>query len=130
MLIGDLAEVALIQGPRNEKLSVGVNGNWNSSAVPHWYFLSSNDKLEFTTAEIRGGLDGLIIANKIESLYSQIPSLKLSQILDMYYSNHGLVDPSIKACNRRTLFTEVAPNSTMSAQVILYNPRKQNIFNR
>ncbi|KAM0732480.1 N-acetylmuramoyl-L-alanine amidase [Formica fusca] len=115
-LAGDLAEVTLIQGPTNEKLSVGVNGNWNSSFVPRWYFLNSNEKLQFTTAEIRGDLDGLILANEIESLYSKIPTLKLSQILNMYYSTRGLLNPSIRACNRKTLFTTLTGNSTLSMQ--------------
>lgn len=113
-----MAEVTLIQGPTNEKLSVGVNGNWNSSFVPRWYFLNSNEKLQFTTAEIRGDLDGLILANEIESLYSKIPTLKLSQILNMYYSTRGLFNPSIRACNRKTLFTTLTENSTLSMQVI------------
>lgn len=119
MLIGDLAEVVLIQGPMKQKLVVGANGNWNSSSMPRWYFLNSHEKLEFTAAEIRGGLDGLIIANEIESLYSKVPTLKLSQILEMYYSARGLFDSSIKACNRGTLFPAVAQNSTMSSQVKL-----------
>ncbi|XP_072752616.1 uncharacterized protein [Anoplolepis gracilipes] len=115
-LAGDLAEVTLTQGPTNEKFSVGVNGNWNSSSVPRWYFLNSNEKLQFTTAEIRGDLDGLILANEIESLYSKIPTLKLSQILDMYYSTRGLHNPSIRACNRKTLFDKLAGNSTLTMQ--------------
>lgn len=113
-----MAEVALIQGPSGEKkLSIGVIGNWNSTALPRWYFLHSNEKLEMTTAEIRGDLDGLILANEINKWYSKIPSLKLSQVFDMYYSAQGFFDPSIRACNRRTLFTSVAPNETMTNQV-------------
>ncbi|GAB1864343.1 N-acetylmuramoyl-L-alanine amidase [Camponotus japonicus] len=115
-LAGDLAEVILMQGPTNEKLSVGVNGNWNSSFVPRWYFLNSNEKLQFTTAEIRGDLDGLILANEIESLYSKIPTLKLSQILHMYYSPRGLLNPSIRACNRKMLFKTLTGNSTLTMQ--------------
>ncbi|XP_025158841.1 uncharacterized protein LOC105184757 isoform X2 [Harpegnathos saltator] len=115
---GDLAEVTLIQGPTGRKLKVGVSGNWNSSAIPRWYFLKYNDSLEFTTAEIRGGLDGLILANEVEFLYSKIPTLKLSQILDMYYSAHGLFDHSIRACNRGSLFTALSSNAseTMAMQ--------------
>jgi len=123
MLTGDLAEVALLQGPRYDKVSVGVDGNWNSSFLPRWYFLKSNEKLEFTTAEIRGALDGLILANEIESLYTKVPTLRLSQILDMYYNAHGLFNSSIRACNRRTLFKTIASGSTMNEQVILYEEK-------
>ncbi|KAI4497475.1 hypothetical protein M0802_007486 [Mischocyttarus mexicanus] len=115
-LAGDLAEVALMQGPRGNKLQVGANGDWNSTTMPRWYFLNSNEKLQFTTAEIRGDLDGLILANEIKSWYSTIPNLRLSQIFDMYYSAPGLFNSTIRACNRRPLFKYVAPNSTLSAQ--------------
>ncbi|XP_046823998.1 uncharacterized protein LOC124426394 [Vespa crabro] len=115
-LAGDLAEVALIQGPRGETLQIGVNGNWNSTAMPRWYFLNGFEKLQFTTAEIRGDLDGLILANEIQSWYSKIPNLRLSQIVDMYYSAPGLFNSTIRACNRRSLFRYVAPNSTLCAQ--------------
>lgn len=118
---GDLAEVALIQAPNGDKISVGATGNWNSTALPRWYFLSSNDKLEITTAEIRGDLDGLILSNEINKWYSKIPNLKLSQIFDMYFSKQGFFDSSIRACNRRILFTSVAPNETMTAQVNYFN---------
>ncbi|XP_076670473.1 uncharacterized protein LOC143369896 isoform X2 [Andrena cerasifolii] len=125
-LAGDLAEAALIQGPAGDKLSIGVTGNWNSTALPRWYFLNANEKLETTTAEIRGGLDGLILANEVNKWYSKIPSLKLSQIFDMYYSAQGFFETSTRACNRRTLFTSVAPNDTMTAQAysaaLLLNP--------
>ncbi|KAG7207188.1 hypothetical protein KM043_008875 [Ampulex compressa] len=113
---GDLAEVALEQGPRENRVSVGVNGNWNSSAMPRWYFLSTNERLDFTTAEIRGDLDGLILANEVEKRYATTTSIRLSQILDMYYSRRGFFNVDTRACNRRTLFTSVAPNETMSAQ--------------
>lgn len=118
-LAGDLAEVALKQGPTQDptdKLSIGATGNWNSTALPRWYFLSTNEKIEMTTAEIRGDLDGLILAREISKWYSRIPSLRLSQIFDMYYSPLGFFDSSIRACDRRTLFTSVAPNETMVAQ--------------
>ncbi|XP_014480886.1 PREDICTED: uncharacterized protein LOC106747658 [Dinoponera quadriceps] len=117
-IAGDLAEVVLIQGPVGQKLTIGSNGNWNSSAEPHWYFLKSNNSLEFTTAEIRGNFDGLILANEIETLYSRVPTLKLSQILEMYYGAHGLFDHSIRACNRGILFTTMTSNAsqTMFAQ--------------
>lgn len=109
---GDLAEVALIQGPMKQKLKIGANGNWNSSSLPHWYFLKHNDTLEFTTAEVRGDIDGLMLANEIESLYSKIPTLKLSQILELYYGAHGLFDRSIRACNRGTLFQAIASSNS------------------
>jgi len=134
ILAGDLAEVILIQGPTNEKhekFSVGANGMWNSSVMPRWYFLKSNKKLQFTTAEIRGDIDGFILASEIETLYSKIPTLRLSQILDLYYSSRGLFDPAIRACNRKTLFQTVISKQIMIEQVILiilYYSIKNNFF--
>lgn len=106
-----------MQGPIGESLQVGANGNWNSTAMPRWYFLNTFEKLQFTTAEIRGDLDGLILANEIKLWYSRIPNLRLSQIVDMYYSAPGLFNSTIRACNRRSLFRYVAPNSTLCEQV-------------
>ncbi|XP_018398035.1 PREDICTED: uncharacterized protein LOC108776035 [Cyphomyrmex costatus] len=114
---GDLAEVILMQGPtkkNEEKLSIGADGNWNSSAMPRWYFLKKNKHLQFTTAEIRGDIDGFILANEIEALYTKVPKLRLSQILDLYYSSRGLFNPTIRACNRKTLF-----QTTISKQIML-----------
>lgn len=116
---GDLAEVILLQGPTNNKdetFSVGANGMWNSSAMPRWYFLKDNQKLQFTTAEIRGDIDGLILAREIETLYSKVPTLRLSQILDLYYSSRGLFNPTLRACNRKTLFQTVIPKERISEQ--------------
>ncbi|XP_025994720.2 uncharacterized protein LOC105203338 [Solenopsis invicta] len=120
-IAGDLAEVTLMQGPitngpKNTKLSVGASGMWNSSSIPRWYFLKSSEKLQFTTAEIRGDIDGLILASEIEALYSRVPKLRLSQILDLYYNPRGLFNPAIRACNRRSFFQTSIPKDVMAEQ--------------
>lgn len=115
-LSANLAEVALIQGPLQKKFVVGVGGNWNSTILPRWYFLSDKTNDEMTLAEIRGGLDGLILANQMQKLYSNIRNIRLSQVLDMYYSSRGLLNSEIRACNRRDLLTSVAPNETISSE--------------
>lgn len=115
-LAGDLAEVTLLQGPISQQVQVGGIGGWNSTTIPRWYFLSQRDRLEMTDAEIRGGLDGLILATKIESFRGQAQQMRLSQLLDMYYSQRGVFSTNIQSCNRRLLFTEVAPMETLRAQ--------------
>lgn len=115
-LAGDLAEVTLIQGPISPNVLVGGIGGWNSTTIPRWYFLSQRDRLEMTDAEIRGGLDGLILATNIETYRSQAPQLKLSQLLDMYYSQRGVFSTNAASCNRGLLFTQVAPIETLRAQ--------------
>lgn len=117
---GDLAEVALRQGPRaNQVLKLGAEGHWNSSVAPKWYFLNSNENLELTAAEIRGDLDGLIIADELKSWYQRLQNLMLSQIIDMYYKGRGVFSTDRRACNRRTMLTKVAPKDKIVAQVKL-----------
>ncbi|XP_012278455.1 uncharacterized protein LOC105698628 isoform X2 [Orussus abietinus] len=117
-LAGDLAEMAILQGPhmRNEEMDIGVNGNWNSSTLPRWYFLGSSENLEFTAAEIRGDLDGLIIAEGFEDWDSKVSSLRLSQVFDMYYGPRGVFSPTIRACNRKALFPTAAPEPALFGQ--------------
>lgn len=118
---GDLSEAALYQGSVSDSISIGVSGNWNSTSVPKYYFISSNENLDATDAEIRAGLDGLIMALSIDSWKSSVSSLKVSQILDMYYSPRGVFNSSIRACNRKNLQTTVAPSETLIEQTVAFN---------
>ncbi|KAH8355290.1 hypothetical protein KR093_010468 [Drosophila rubida] len=116
---GDLAEVTLVQVPVSQynTASVGATGGWNDTVLPHWYFLSQRTNLEATDAEIRGGLDGLIIAKNVAQWRTQASSLKLSQLLRMYYSTTGVLGTGIQACSRQQLFPVVAPTTEMQGQV-------------
>lgn len=81
--------MALRQGPTKssqEGMNIGGAGGWNSTLMPKWYFLSKWDDYEMTDAEIRAGLDGLILATNMREFTSKAPNMKLSQLLDMYYS--------------------------------------------
>lgn len=105
-IAGDLAEVALVQVPvsSSEQATVGASGAWNSTVMPKWYFLSQRQNLEMTDAEIRGGMDGLILALNIQQWQTQSSNLKLSQLLRMYYSLNGVLGSGIMACNRMATF--------------------------
>ncbi|KAJ9587894.1 hypothetical protein L9F63_018675 [Diploptera punctata] len=83
--IGDLAEVALYQGPYGS-ITVGAPGGWNSTVYPKWYFNQVNKSNEMTDAEIRGGLDD---------------------------------GTEYRACNRKTMYAEVAPTTTIQDQNFL-----------
>lgn len=48
-------------------------------------------------------------------------SLKISQLLDLYYSPRGVFDTSLRACNRKLLQTDYAPTETLKAQTIAFN---------
>jgi hypothetical protein len=62
---------------------------------------------------------GLILGTHIEQWKRYVPEgeLKLSQILSMYYSEDGVFTPQYRACQRRDLYSEVAPNTVMEEQV-------------
>lgn len=120
-LAGDLAEVALLQGPMTRDVNVGASGAWNSTAVPRWYFLSQRERLEMTDAEIRGGIDGLVLALHIQRWRSDASQLRLSQVLDMYYSQRGIFSSDIRSCNRRGLFTQFAPIAQLQVQTTAFS---------
>ncbi|ALC42833.1 CG9380 [Drosophila busckii] len=117
-LAGDLAEVTLVQMPAAQAgaASVGATGGWNDTTLPHWYFLSQRTNLEATDAEIRGGLDGLILATNINNWRTQASNMKLSQLLRMYYSTTGVLGSGIQACSRQQLFPQVAPSQQLAQQ--------------
>lgn len=119
-LSGDLAEAILIQAP-TPNVRVGASGAWNNSAIPNWYFLSQRQDLQMTDAEIRGGIDGLVLGTNIVNWRNQVQTLRLSQVLDMYYSQRGVFgmqnpETSIRACNRRNLYPTVSPQIQLQQQ--------------
>lgn len=118
-LSGDIAEAVLRQSPAT--VQVGAAGAWNNSAVPRWYFLSQRERLEMTDAEIRGGIDGLVLGQSIVLWRDRAQNMRLSQVLDMYYSQRGIFgmtndDTAIRACNRRNLFPEASPMQRLRDQ--------------
>lgn len=121
LLLGDLSEAALHQGSRTGTITIGASGGWNSTTVPRHYFIEQKENWEATDADIRAGLDGLILALNVESWRSSVSSLKISQILDLYYSPRGVFSTSIRACNRKLLQTDYAPTETLKAQTIAFN---------
>lgn len=67
-----------------------------------------------TKAEIRGDLDGLILGTQIQQWGSS--ALKLSQLLDMYYSRRGTFNQTIKACRRGELYKQFVPIDQLKDQ--------------
>lgn len=53
-------------------------------------------------------VSGLILANFVPGWVEQRRSLRLSQIIEMYYSNEGVsFNSTVKACNRQSLFLQL-----------------------
>ncbi|XP_068626588.1 uncharacterized protein [Battus philenor] len=105
-LSGDLAEAVLIQGTErgSPSISVGTAGNWNSSQATRFYMLHSRVNVEMTDPEIRGDIDGYILGTTLSSVLGISSTLKLSQLLDMYYTaRNGVYNSNLRACNRQAL---------------------------
>uniref|UniRef100_A0A2A4K3Q3 VWFA domain-containing protein n=1 Tax=Heliothis virescens TaxID=7102 RepID=A0A2A4K3Q3_HELVI len=118
-LAGDLAEAVLIQGTErgSTSISVGTGGNWNSTQAPRHFMLTSRNNVEMTDPEIRGDIDGFVLGSTITGLLSTFSSLKLSQLLDMYYSQrNGAFDSNLRACNRRALMQQYVTNDNLVSE--------------
>jgi hypothetical protein len=65
---------------------------------------------------------GLVLGTNVEKWKQFVPDsrLKLSELLAMYYSEDGVFEPKYRACQRRDLYSEVAPNTVMEEQVQKY----------
>nr|XP_023030043.1 uncharacterized protein LOC111517975 [Leptinotarsa decemlineata] len=115
---GEIVEAAFVQGTENIK--IGAPGGWNSTINPKYYFLQKKDKLDVTDAEIRGSIDGLYMALKMDKWKSTFSDLKISQIIDLYYSpqQKGVFDPSFKACNRNIFFSEMASTDKLRTETL------------
>ncbi|EFN82873.1 hypothetical protein EAI_07317 [Harpegnathos saltator] len=120
-IAGDLAEIVVHQGPiLGANMELGAAGFWNNTMRPHVYYLKSSKDgyLDATRAEIVGDIDALIIANYVNTWVNDFNSLRLSQILDMYYSNEGITvhDENVKICNRKNAFADAVPKTILYEQ--------------
>ncbi|KAK9507822.1 hypothetical protein O3M35_007596 [Rhynocoris fuscipes] len=110
-LAGDLAEIIVFQKPVTNNITMGPSGQWNNSYLPANYFMKASQNFiecgcwQNTNAEIIGSIDGLVMANEVISWINRMYTLKLSQILELYYTNiRGLAPGEIHACKRRDYF--------------------------
>ncbi|KAJ9587895.1 hypothetical protein L9F63_018676, partial [Diploptera punctata] len=130
----DLAEVAVFQGPRAEnEMFIGPAGEWNDTVVPRLYYM---DQMNYglwhlTDAEARAGIDGLILGSVVGTWRDQMKRLRLSQLLEMYYSDRGVnFDTEFRACERYARYTQLLAEfqsdmleaqTTNFARVLSYN---------
>ncbi|XP_020295729.1 uncharacterized protein LOC109860805 isoform X2 [Pseudomyrmex gracilis] len=119
-IAGELAEMVVNQGPIvDTDMTIGATGFWNNTMRPNVYYLKSkNDYFDATRAEIVGDIDGLIIAKKIQGWIDEFYSLRLSQILDMYYTDEGitLFNENIRVCDRKKAFSHNVPKTLLDEQ--------------
>ncbi|PNF34286.1 hypothetical protein B7P43_G16547 [Cryptotermes secundus] len=116
-LAGDLAEVAVYQGPRLKgDLYLGPGGTWNDTKIPRVHYMDQRNGgfWQMTDAEARGGIDGLILSGAVQSWKEQLSRLRLSQLLEMYYSDRGVnFDTQYRACERQARLAEIRETSDL-----------------
>uniref|UniRef100_A0A8D8RA19 N-acetylmuramoyl-L-alanine amidase n=1 Tax=Cacopsylla melanoneura TaxID=428564 RepID=A0A8D8RA19_9HEMI len=115
-LAGDLAQLALLQGPSQYGVRLGIQGGWNDTLIPKYYFLREPLKDSLSEADIRGDMDGLLLALNVYEWSRQTTNLKLSQILDMYYSERGVFDKNFRVCRRNELMQALTQSNTLQDQ--------------
>ncbi|XP_053685992.1 uncharacterized protein LOC128735535 [Sabethes cyaneus] len=121
-LAGDLAEVCLYQGPYvGTDLRVGLNGTWNDTYFPRVRYLAENHngRWEMTDSEILSGIDGYFLAQQVPNFVNKVRRLRLSQVLDMYYSDRGIPIISIENVRKRKLHNSrlLAPKSSKNTEL-------------
>ncbi|CAH0592398.1 unnamed protein product [Chrysodeixis includens] len=122
-LSGDLAEAVLIQGTErgSTSISIGTAGNWNSTQATRHFMLQNRVNVEMTDPEIRGDIDGFVLGRSMTSLLGAFSSMKLSQLLDMYYSpRNGALDPNLRACNRRQLLPSYVTSESLISETYAF----------
>uniref|UniRef100_A0A2H1W007 SFRICE_017833 n=1 Tax=Spodoptera frugiperda TaxID=7108 RepID=A0A2H1W007_SPOFR len=118
-LSGDLAEAVLIQGTErgSSSISIGTAGGWNSTQARRHFMLQNRINVEMTDPEIRGGIDGFVLGSNVVAQLGIASNMKLSQLLDMYYSpRNGALDPNLRACNRRESLNRFVTNEQLVSE--------------
>lgn len=103
---------------------VGPKGYWNNTYCPNSYSLAekSVDVMTMATApEIVGAVDGYLIASSMQTppTATGLKSVTLAQIIRMYYGK-GLLQNDYNACERRTLYSNLAASVHQQTQYLAY----------
>ncbi|VVD01344.1 unnamed protein product [Leptidea sinapis] len=76
--------------------------------------LNNRVNVEMTDPEISGDIDGFVLGTLLNTELSGSGTIRLSQLLDMYYSErNGVFNPDRRACNRRQLSQDFIDRSTL-----------------
>ncbi|XP_017793338.1 PREDICTED: uncharacterized protein LOC108575131 [Habropoda laboriosa] len=118
-IAGELAEMVVYQGPLlGNNMTLGATGFWQNTMQPTIYYLTSSyENFDATRSELIGGIDGMIIASYLQTWIQDFYSLRLSQILEMYYSYEGVTfNTNVKACDRAQTFLYAVPKTILNEQ--------------
>uniref|UniRef100_A0A1B0D7R4 Uncharacterized protein n=1 Tax=Phlebotomus papatasi TaxID=29031 RepID=A0A1B0D7R4_PHLPP len=127
-LAGDLAEVCVYQGPFvGTNMAVGVPGNWNDTFFPRQKFMIEGHaaRWEMTQSELITGIDAMFVSQEVSGWVDRVRRIRLSQLLDMYYSPRGIPSLSVETTGGRTkgmdipeVYPEVRPFATTGNSIL------------
>ncbi|KAK3854662.1 hypothetical protein Pcinc_038873 [Petrolisthes cinctipes] len=109
--IGQSAVIGAISSITNNGNFLGPKGMFgNSTAAPKIFTLENNNggvAAYLTRAEVFAGIDAMLIQKVLRSSSSS-SRIQLSDLLRMYYGDHGLPGyPHYRACNRMEAFKDL-----------------------
>ncbi|KAJ8887725.1 hypothetical protein PR048_013943 [Dryococelus australis] len=93
-----------------------------SHLISHFLRSASRSLITFRAARwpskctLYCNFEGLTLARNIQSWYQQVPELRLSEVLEMYYSQTGLFQTRFRGCKRKDNFFGVASSAEMVTQ--------------
>ncbi|ODM98690.1 hypothetical protein Ocin01_07998 [Orchesella cincta] len=144
-LAGDVGQAAILNSIFEIPYPTLPRGGFNDTVCPREYvlqehadpskeiFMDTSAYTYLTEAEVRGGLDGLIIGSNIRR-WSPSFTLRLSDILSQYYSEEGVViagEQNFRSCERSSLYAQSIGTANLEEQsrsfAALYNNRTNKI---
>jgi len=131
-LAGDLAQTAIMK--RKEEPFVGPDGFFNSTICPNEFYLRAVRQppvfSRLTVAEVNGGIDGVLLAERAMSLESRT-EFTLSQIIDGYYSNAGVRaagSGALSACDRYANYLAQVDTGKLAEEAYIFGVELKNVL--